>query len=148
MAAVEDRGRVFGYLGGREAEAASERGVDLEVGGRAAEGIVDAVLRVDDAGNLRDGGLLPWARAGAAAAPSLEKSLIWIGSGALERSLMLSCRTCVNSTSSSGSVFDLLAYVGHHVVDGTRSVWLQPDSEVAVVSFRDRGESQLKPGAT
>ena len=48
---------------------------------------------------------------------SLEKILIWIGSGAFDRSLMLSCNTWVNSMSSSGSVdFISLAHFFHHFI--------------------------------
>ena len=47
---------------------------------------------------------------------SFEKILIWIGSGAFERSLILSCRIWVSSISSSGSVFLICrAHVVHHV---------------------------------
>ena len=41
----------------------------------------------------------------ASSAGSFAKTLIWIGSGAFDRSPIMSCSTCVNSTSSSGSVF-------------------------------------------
>ena len=62
--AVEDGGGVFGDLLRGEAEARGDDGVDLEVGGGAADGVVDAVLGVDDAGDFADGGLRPWGRAG------------------------------------------------------------------------------------
>ena len=42
-------------VGVKPRRAASD-GVDLEVGGGAADGVVDAVLDVDDAGDLLDGG--------------------------------------------------------------------------------------------
>ena len=101
--AVEDGGRVFGDLRGGEAEAGGDGGIDLEVGGRAADGVFDSVLNVDHAFDLADG--VADARAEFVEQRWIgEKILIWIGSGALERSPMMSWSTWVNSTSSCGSV--------------------------------------------
>ena len=55
--AVEDGGGVLGDFGGGEAEARGECWVDVEVGCRAGDGVVDAILGVDDAFDLPDGGL-------------------------------------------------------------------------------------------
>ena len=52
--AIQNRGGVFGDLGGREAEACGEHGVDREVCGWATEGVFDSVLDVDDARDLFD----------------------------------------------------------------------------------------------
>ena len=90
--AIEDRGRVGGDFGGGESHARGDAGIDLEGGGGAADGVVDAVFDVDDAGDF------------AMASPTrgaswlrrswlVEKSLIWTGSGGLERSPIMSWRT-------------------------------------------------------
>ena len=42
--AIENGRRIFGNFGRREAEARRNDGIDLEVGGRAADGVVDAIL--------------------------------------------------------------------------------------------------------
>ena len=42
--AVEDRGCILRDLGGRKAHARGDDGIDLEVGGRPADGVFDAVL--------------------------------------------------------------------------------------------------------
>ena len=54
---VEDGGGVFGHFGGGEAEAGGDDGIDLEAGGGTADGVVNAVLGIDDAGDFADGGL-------------------------------------------------------------------------------------------
>ena len=54
--------------------------------------------------------------------PSSENSLMTTGWGALVRSPIMSCRSCGNSTSSTGSASrDLGAHVGDHFVAGSRS---------------------------
>ena len=106
------------HFGGRKAKPRGDCGIDLEVRGGAADGVLDAVLDVDHAGDLCDGVAPRAGQAGSAAVASSEKSLIWIGSGALDRSLMLSCSTCVSSMSSSGSVALMrLAHFIHHIPD-------------------------------
>ena len=69
--AVENRGRIFGDFSRREAEARRDDGIDLEVGGRAADGVVDAVLDIDHAVDFADGVAHP----GAELAPAVPDRL-------------------------------------------------------------------------
>ena len=81
-------------------------------------------------------------------AASLEKSLIWMGSGELERSPIMSCRTWVNSMSRAGSDFLILfADVLHDLFDVAVAVLLEADREVSGVGLGDRGEAHLQAGA-
>ena len=97
---------------------AAMEGLTWKSGGGAADGVFEAVEDIDDAVLLLDG-------VGDAGGDLVEdlrdcglNSLIWMGSGALERSPIMSWRTWVNSTSSWGSVFfDLGADVGDDFVD-------------------------------
>ena len=54
-------------------------------------------------------------------AESLVKSLIWMGSGELERSPIMSCRTCVNSMSRAGSDFLILSRTSAMISSMSRS---------------------------
>ena len=81
-------------------------------------------------------------------AGSCEKSLMTTGSGALVRSPIMSCRSCGNSTSSTGSAFRTLgAHVGDHLVAAAAALALQLDGNIAGVGFGDRGQAQLQAGA-
>ena len=61
---VEDRRRIFGNFGRRKSEPSCNGGVDLEVGRRSADGVIDTILYIDHAGNLADGIADSWAELG------------------------------------------------------------------------------------
>ena len=52
---VEDGSSVGGDFGGGETQAGGEAGIDHEGSAGAADGVVDAIFDVDDAGDFRDG---------------------------------------------------------------------------------------------
>jgi hypothetical protein len=59
--AIENRRCVFGNFCRSEAEASCYGGIDLEAGCRAANRVLNAVLDIDDAGDLFDGAADAWA---------------------------------------------------------------------------------------
>ncbi len=100
--AIEDGRCILRNFSRRKAEPAGNDGVNLEVRGGPADGIVDAILGIHHSGNFGDG-LLNARTKVSRRFWSLENNLIWMGSGELERSPIISCRICVNSISSDGS---------------------------------------------
>ena len=51
---IENGGCVVGDLGGSKTETCRDLGIDLEIRGRPADGVIDSVLHVHDAVDLRD----------------------------------------------------------------------------------------------
>ena len=145
--AVENRGGVLGNLAGREAEARGHHGIDLEVGGRAADGVVDAVLDIDHAGNLADGV--------ADAGPELRQQCRIVGKdldldrlgriGEVADHVLQHLRELDVQLRLGG--LDLLAHVGHHFVDAAAAFGLQLHGEVAGVGLGDGGQAHLQAGA-
>ena len=145
--AVEDCGGVFGDLSGREAEAAGDYGIDLEVGGRAGDGVVDAVLGVDYSGDLLDGGL--HARA------ELVEEIGIVGEEFDDDVFGLVGEVADHVLEDLGELYvegglgfeDAGADFGHDLVDGAVALFLEEDGEVATVCLGDGGEAELQAGA-
>ncbi len=103
LEAVENRCGILGNFVWREAEPRSNDGIHLETCGWAADRVLNSVLHVGDTGDFAEAS--PILGPSPAGQPDhVEKIFIWIGSGAFERSLIMSCNTWMNSTSSSGSL--------------------------------------------
>ena len=145
--AVEDGGRVLGNFLGRKAEARRNDGIDLKVGSRAADGVVDAILHVGDAFDFADG------------VADLRPELV-------EQDGVLGVKLDLDRFGGVGEVVDVvledlreldielglsgldaLPHVIHYFPHGAVPAGFQPDGEVAGVGFSDGGKAELQPGA-
>ena len=145
--AVENRRCVDGNFARGKAEAARQLRIDLEVGGRAADGVVDAVLDVDDAGNLADG--VAHARAQAVRADRHRREELDLDRFGRIRQIadhVLQNLGELDVELRLGGL-DLLAHVLHHVVNGAAALGLQLHGEVAGVGFGHGGQAHLQAGA-
>ncbi len=145
--AVEDGGGVFCEFSGCEAEAAGELRINLETGGGAADGVVDAILDADDAGDVGDlccdawGDLLEEGEVFA-----VELDLDGLGCIGEVVDVVLKHLKILGVELGDGG-FDLGADVGDDVVDGAAAFGFELDGDVAGVGLSDGGEAHLQAGA-
>ena len=127
---------------------AATAGSTLKHRGRTADRVLDAVQHVDHAADLARSRRRPAAPIRRSKVASGEKSLIWIGSGAFDRSPIMSCSTCDELDVDRGLLLlDLGAQLVHHLVDAAAALALQLDRDVAGIGLGHRRQSELQPGA-
>jgi hypothetical protein len=142
--AVENGGGIIGDLGGGEAETGSEHGIYLKVCGRAGDGVVYTVLRVDDAGNLLNGRLNAWAELIEqlrVAGEELDNDVFGLVGQVADHVL----KHLYEHDVEGGLGFeDAGTDVGHHLVDVAVAFGFEPDREVSAVGLGDCGEAHLE----
>src|SRR5215469_10173623 len=144
---VEDRGCILGDLFRREAKARGDDGVDLEVGGRTAERILDAVLNVYDAGDFANG-------VGDALAEVIKQHRV-VGEDLDLNGLGGVREVADHVLKDLGGLdvklglggLDLLADIVHYFVDAAAAFLFELDADVAGVGLGDCGEAELHAGA-
>ena len=139
---------INGNLLRSEAGACSNRGSTRNTVAGSADGVLDAVQNIDHAVDLLDGLGHLRAPIPPAALASGENSLICTGSGAFDRSPIMSCRSCTNSTSMRGFFArDLRPQLGDDFVHAAVALVLELHRDVAAIRFGDGRQAQLQARA-
>src|ERR1039457_6726940 len=145
--AIKNRGGVLGNLGWREAEARRDDGIDLEAGRWPADGVLDAVLDIDDALDLFDG--IADARAELTKQGRIvykKLDLDWLRRIGEVANHVLQHLRKFNVEFRLGCT-NLRADIVNDFVDGPAAFGFQLDSEIASVGFGHGGKAHLQAGA-
>src|SRR6266702_2276865 len=146
--AVKDGSSVFGNLGGSKAKASGDYRVDLEAGGGSGDGIVNAVLGIDNAGDLLDGSLDAGAKLveeGRIVREQLDDNVFRLVREIADHVLQnldelgVECGLGFEDTSAN---------VGHDLVNGPATLAFQADGEVTAIGLGDGSEPKLEAGTT
>ena len=143
---IENCGCILGDLSRSEAETGRDHGIDLEVGGRAADGILDAVLHIDHTGNLADGIAYPGTEL-CELCRVVRKYLELDGLGGIGEVAdhVLQHLYELDVEFRLGGP-DLLANICHYIVDGSAALGFQFHGKVAGVGFVNRVEPHFHAG--
>ena len=144
---VKNRRSVEGNLARGKAEAGSHLRIDIEVGGRDADGVIDSVFDFDNSGNLADG---------VAHARTELREEIGVARKELDLDRLGRIRQVADHVLQNLSEFDielrlggldLLTDIFHYIVDATAAFGLELHREIAGVGFSHCGQPHLQAGA-